>query len=94
VHLIVSPRATETASLDMFLAGARVAALVSGCFVLSSNRVGNTPGEATFGGQGWVVGPDGDVLALTSAEHPFVTVAIDLGAADQAKSTYPRDVLE
>ena len=94
VHLIVTPRATETASLDKFLAGGRVAALVSGGFVLSSNRVGNTAGKATFGGQGWVIGPDGDVLALTSAEHPFVTVAIDLAAADRAKSTYPRDVLE
>jgi isopenicillin N synthase-like dioxygenase len=46
------------------------------------------------GGHGWIVGPDGEVLGLTSRKQPFVTVAVDLGKAEIAKKTYPRYVLE
>jgi N-carbamoylputrescine amidase len=92
VHLIVSPRTTEKFSLDKFLAGGRVAAIVSGTFVLSSNRVSLKEGTVNFGGQGWIIGPNGDVLGLTSAEQPFVTVDIDIEEADRAKTTYPRDM--
>jgi N-carbamoylputrescine amidase len=48
----------------------------------------------TFGGQGWIVGPDGEVLGLTSTGHPFLTMEIALEEAERAKSTYPRYVLE
>jgi N-carbamoylputrescine amidase len=93
-HLIVTPRATGRATLDKWLVGGRAAAVVSGAFSLSSNRV-NSPGQSPeFGGQGWVIGPDGDILAVTSGERPFVSVEIDLSAAERAKKTYPRNVLE
>jgi N-carbamoylputrescine amidase len=93
-HLIVTPRATERATVDKWLAGGRTAAIVSGAFALSSNHT-NPPGQLPeLGGQGWVIGPDGDVLGLTSRQRPFVTVEIDPSEADRAKSTYPRDVLE
>lgn len=92
-HIIITPRATEIYSLDKFLAGGRVSALVSGAFSLSSNRRSARAGIANFGGQGWIVGPNGDVLGLTSAERPLVTVDIDLEDADRAKQTYPRDML-
>ncbi len=36
------------------------------------------------------MGPDGEVLAATSAEEPFVDV--DQAAADEAKGSYPRTV--
>jgi len=49
---------------------------------------------ADLGGQGWIVGPDGQVLGLTSRERAFVTVEIDLREAERAKQTYPRYVLE
>ena len=39
---------------------------------------------------GLVVGPDGELLGLTSASEPFVSVRIDLEAAKKAKRTYPR----
>lgn len=94
VHLIVTPRATEKFSLEKFLALGRVAATVSGTFSMSSNRVSQDGGLVDFGGQGWIVGPDGEVLGLTSTERPCVTVDIDLVHAEQAKSTYPRDILE
>lgn len=48
----------------------------------------------TFGGQGWIVGPDSEVLGLTSTERLFMTLEIDLDEAERAKLTYPRYVSE
>lgn len=86
-HVVAAPRCTPSESLDTWLAGGRAAAVVSGAYVLSSNH-----GDERFGGQGWIIGPDGDVLAVTSRDEPFASVAIDLDAAEAAKATYPRYV--
>lgn len=92
VHIVACPRTTARDTVEKWLVGGRAAAVVSGAFCLSSNRV-NSPGAAVpFGGQGWVVNPDGEVLGLTSEKQPFVTVEIDLAEAEAAKGTYPRDV--
>ena len=91
VQLLASPRATEAVTVDKWMAGGRTAAVRSGAFGLSSNRSGHS-GGIDWGGGGWILGPDGDVLAVTSDETPFATIEIDLGAADDAKSTYPRYV--
>jgi N-carbamoylputrescine amidase len=88
IHLLVTPRTTEMATVDKWLAGGRAAAVISGAFGLSSNRAG-----AEFGGQGWIIDPDGQVLGLTSRDRPFVTVEIDPSEAERAKGTYPRYVL-
>jgi predicted amidohydrolase len=93
-HLIVTPRVTPRSSVDKWLAGGRVAAMVAGAFSLSSNRVSAAPQSVTFGGQGWIIGPEGEVLALTSRAQPFVTRELDLGEAERAKATYPRYVRE
>ncbi|MBN1779868.1 carbon-nitrogen hydrolase family protein [bacterium] len=92
VSIIVTPRATGKATLDKWLAGGRAAAIVSGAFSLSSNRAGFEGQPVHFGGQGWIVGPDGEVLGLTSREQPFITVEIDLDVSARAKQTYPRYV--
>ncbi len=91
VQLIVAPRCTGL-NVDKWLSGGKTAAVVAGAYCASSNRTGKH-GAATFGGKGWVVGPDADVLALTSGGRPFVTVEIDSAGADRAKGTYPRDAL-
>lgn len=94
VHLVANPRATLMETVEKWLVGGRASAIVSGAYSLSSNRA-SPPGKLpSFGGQGWVVGPDGDVLGLTSAARPFVTVEIELKEAEAAKLTYPRYVLE
>jgi N-carbamoylputrescine amidase len=67
-----------------------MAAIASGAFVISSNRVD----EQLFAGRGPVINPNGDVLAMTSRHTPFVTVDIDLAESAHARKTYPRDVLE
>lgn len=93
IHLLVNPRTTGWESVDKWLAGGRAAAVVSGAYTLSSNRL-SPPGEKEFGGQGYIVDPDGGVLGVTSRERPFVTVEIDTLQAEAAKKTYPRYVRE
>jgi hypothetical protein len=39
-----------------------------------------------------VVSPEGEMLAETSAETPFVRVEVDLADADRAKRSYPRNL--
>ena len=92
VHLLAVPRATPRETLDKWLAGGRAAAVISGAFTLSSNSATRPNDIANLGGQGWIVGPDGQVLATTSPEQPFATVELDLAAAEHAKQTYPRYV--
>jgi len=92
VHLIACPRATPKSTLDKWLVAGRAAAVVSGAFCASSNRINLTGKGADLGGQGWIVGPDGDVLGQTTQKKPFLTVDVDLNKAEEAKRTYPRYV--
>jgi len=90
-HFIATPRATGKPTTDKWLAGGRVQAVVSGAYSLSSNHVSEDP-NVDLGGQGWVIDPDGQVLAVTSRQQPFATVEIDIARAEAAKQTYPRYV--
>jgi N-carbamoylputrescine amidase len=90
VHLLAVPRATPLSTVDKWLAGGRVAGVVAGAYCLSSNLGGVGAEGVTFGGVGWVTGPEAEVLAVTGAEAPFQTVQVDLEAAESAKLTYPR----
>ena len=94
VQLLFVPRATGSPNAaSRWVAGGRVAAVLAGAYCLSSNRSGRR-GEASFGGYGWVIDPEGDVLALTSESKPFTTVSIDRAKAEKAKTTYPRYALK
>jgi N-carbamoylputrescine amidase len=93
VGLIAVPRATGDRSVEKWVAGGKVAAVIAGAYCASSNRSG-VRGDVHFGGRGWVISPDGEVLGLTSKARPFVTVTIDRARANRAKATYPRDSLE
>jgi N-carbamoylputrescine amidase len=92
VHLIACPRATPKGTLEKWLAGGQAAAVVSGAFVLSSNKISQEGENADLGGQGWILGPNGKGLGLTSQEQPFLTLDLDLTKAEKAKKTYPRYV--
>jgi len=91
-HIIAVPFAAPKPSMERWVAGGKVAAVISGAFCVASNRTGTIDG-VEFGGCGWVIGPDAKVLGLTSGDKPFVTVEIDLREAEAAKKTYPRDAL-
>ncbi len=93
IHILACPRATELSTADKWIAGGRAAAVMSGAYCLSSNRVGENNG-VTWGGHGWIIDPNGEVLGITSKEESYVTREIDLANAEKAKSTYPRYVLE
>jgi len=91
IHFLVCPRATEARTLEKWIHGGQTAAVISGAYCLSSNHFGHSLGT-DLGGIGWIIDPDGKVLAKTSVAEPFVTLDIDLSVADQAKQTYPRYV--
>lgn len=90
--VVANPRATEWSSREKWLAGGIAAAVMAGAFCLSSNRSGIDATGLHWGGYGWVVHPDGEVLATTSESDPFATVDIELLDAERAKHTYPRYV--
>jgi N-carbamoylputrescine amidase len=89
VQVILAPRATGAATTAKWLAVGVVAAVRSGAFSLSSNRVDPT---GACGGVGWIISPDGKVLATTSPDAPFATIDINLSAAAAARDGYPRYV--
>lgn len=89
VHAILSPRATALATASKWLSAGVVAAVRSGAFSLSSNRVDLT---GACGGASWIIAPDGEVLASTTRDVPFATLDIDLQASIDARASYPRYV--
>lgn len=93
IHILANPRATEHQSVDKWIAGGRALAVMAGAYCLSANRAGYSEG-VHWGGAGWVIDPNGILLATTSDGQPFVTLEIDLAIADAAKATYPRDIAE
>ena len=90
VHFLVTPRATGSESIDKWIAAGRTGAVIAGAFAVSSNRFSF---ERNFGGAGWIIAPDGEILGLTNEREPFVTVDCALAIANHAKSTYPRSAL-
>lgn len=93
IHLLLCPRATPSTSTGTWLAGGRAAANISGAYCLSSNFNGKNTSTIDFGGTGWITEPEeGDVLGKTDENSPFLTLEIDVQAAENAKLTYPRYV--
>lgn len=93
LHILACPRATLVETVDKWVAGGRVAAVVSGAFCLSSNFSGSAGSAGDWAGTGWIIEPEeGRVLGTTSPEAPFLTLDIDLEVAAAAKRTYPRYV--
>jgi N-carbamoylputrescine amidase len=89
VQVILSPRATSVATAAKWLSVGVVAAVRSGAFSVSSNRVDPT---GACGGRSWIISPEGQVLATTSSEAPFATLDLDLGASADARAGYPCSV--
>jgi N-carbamoylputrescine amidase len=90
VHFLVTPRATGSKSIDKWIAAGRTAAVITGAFAVSSNRFSF---ERNFGGAGWIIAPDGQILGLTGEREPFITVDCALATANHAKTAYPLSAL-
>ncbi len=87
-HVIVVPRASGASR--KWDTAAAMAAIVSGCYVLSSNRAPrvNDP-NSNFGGRGFAYSPAGELLAETSPSTPLVTIDVDVTRVTEAQSGYP-----
>ena len=91
--LIAVPRATG-GSLDTWRTAGRMAAIVSGAYVVSSNRVGTAAAGPVFGGVGFAFAPDGAPLTATTPSEPLVVLDIDAAASARQKAAYPCYVQE
>lgn len=92
--LLCVPRATPHGSVDKWLAGGQAAAVCAGAYCLSSNLWAPEGETLNAGGLGWIVDPEGNVLATTDTETPYATAEIDLEFARHSTTTYPRYVPE
>ncbi len=70
IDILAMPRSGGAEAFAEWLDRARRAASLAGACVLSSNRSG------AFGGQGWIIDPEGEVLGVTNAENPFLTLDV------------------
>lgn len=91
--LIVIPRASGTDVESWKIAGA-MAALVSGAYVVSSNRVGRSKGGTHFGGGGFAYAPQGRFAAVTTSNNPLQILDIDPMVSASAQGDYPCYVAE
>ncbi|AXC11897.1 N-carbamoylputrescine amidase [Acidisarcina polymorpha] len=87
-HFIAVPRATGQSIAEWKTAGA-MAAIVSGCYVVSSNRVGSDFGGPIFGGGGYAFAPDGSLLCESTAGSSIAVFTLDKQPAEEQKSRYP-----
>jgi N-carbamoylputrescine amidase len=66
-----------------------MASLVSGAYVVSSNRVGRAKGGTQFGGGGYAYAPHGKLLTVTDAAHPMQILEFDPTVVSSAQREYP-----
>ncbi|MCY1513866.1 N-carbamoylputrescine amidase [compost metagenome] len=92
-ELIVVPRASGPSTGRWLTAGA-MAALVSGCYVVSSNRAGRTADGQVFGGHAFAFQPGGEPLAASTDAEAIVVVDVDPARARAQQSQYPCYVRE
>ncbi len=92
--LIVVPRAMPPTTSHLFDVALKMTAVVSGCYVASSNRGGVDSTGASFEGRGCVVDPGGRTVAQTSAFDRVVVHEIETDSVRWKQSIYPCDVME
>lgn len=74
VDVLAMPRSGDRVGFEGCLQRARTLAQQAHAYALSSNRSGN------FGGQAWIISPEGNVLGLSNGSQPFLTMDIALRA--------------
>jgi len=94
VDLLCVPRATPHGNIEKWIAGGQAAAVCSGAYCLSSNLWAEPESGVNLGGGGWIIDPEGSVLARTNEANPFASTEINLDFARASKTTYPRYVVE
>ncbi len=87
-QIIAVPRASGEV-MGQWHTAASMAAIVSGSYVVSSNRAGRTAGGQIFGGQGFAFAPDGTLLTATSPDQPVATFELDVEWVRRRRTEYP-----
>ena len=88
-NLIVSPRASGT-NMQYWEAACAMASVVSGSYVISSNRVGKSePHIPEFGGIGLAYAPGGIRIGSTGHDNPINIIEVDVEISNKTKSQYP-----
>jgi N-carbamoylputrescine amidase len=91
--LIVIPRASGE-NLESWKISGAMASLVSGAYVVSSNRIGRSRCGTHFGGGGFAYAPQGRLLAMTTPANPVQAFDLDPKIPASAQSDYPCYVSE
>src|SRR5437899_3161686 len=86
--LLVIPRASWMNIESWKITGA-MASLVSGAYVVSSNRVGYSKGGTRFGGGGYAYAPLGRLLGITDPANPVQIFELDPEMPKSAQREYP-----
>ena len=86
--LIVIPRASGM-NLDSWKIAGAMASLVSGAYVVSSNRVGVSRAGTQFGGGGYAYAPQGRLLAADIGRKSATDLELDPDACRVAQRDYP-----
>jgi N-carbamoylputrescine amidase len=86
--LLVIPRASGTNIESWKIAGA-MASLVSGAYVVSSNRTGRSRSGTEFGGGGFAYAPQGQLLSVTTSDNPVQVLELDPNESASARRAYP-----
>lgn len=86
--LLVIPRASG-ADIDSWKIAGAMASLVSGAYVVSSNRIGVAKGGTRFGGGGFAYAPHGRLLAVTAPANRVLTLELDPTVPELARREYP-----
>lgn len=90
-ELIVVPRASDP-DVHYWEIAASMAAMVSGAFVATANRMGTAQGGVVFGGRGMLFSPQAkEIGSLVPVDDQslITTLDIDIGMAQRAKGDYP-----
>lgn len=74
VDLIVSPRVGGRDAPDGSFESARLACMRAQAYLATSSRIDDA---GAFAGQAWIIGPRGNVLAMTNEQRAFASAEID-----------------
>lgn len=88
VHLILAPRGTGDYSRPRWRTALAANALANNCFVASVNRVGQE-GDYPFGGDSYVIAPDGEMWATQSQDDELLVVPLDIDRVYASRREWP-----
>ena len=92
-HLIAAPRAAGT-SLTAWHTAAKMAAITSGCYVVSANRAGAGQNGQIFGGTAFAYAPGGELIGETNDQTPTLSFNLNTTRVQTTQANYPCYVKE